>query len=120
MVNNYEFTPEQDKIFAELAKNVRFVGTSILIIVVLKVITFFFVFSTHQILLIVDLLVICGIAISHFFAAKSLKLVVDTKGNDIAHFMNAMKNFNRFYFLYYWAFVIFILSTTLSYILGGV
>ena len=116
MDHNYEFTAEQEKIFADLAKNVRYVGISILTIIALKIIGFFFYLSAEHTLLIVDLLVIFIIALCHFSASKSLQKVVDTEGNDIEHFTNAIKNFNRFYFLYYWAFVIFILSTAFSYL----
>ena len=118
MAQNYEFTAEQDKVFADLAKNVRFVGISILVIIAIKILSFFFYFSTQHVLLVVDLLIIFIIAVSHFSAAKSLQKVVDTQGNDIDHFIKALKNFNRFYFLYYWAFVIFMLSTAFSYLIG--
>lgn len=114
MAQNYEFTEEQNQVFTDLAKNVSFVGKAIAIIVGLVAITFLFQFSSAQSLLVVDLLVVLVIAFSHIKAAKSLRSVATTEGNDIDHLMKAMKNFNRFYFLYYWAFIIFILSSILS------
>lgn len=115
----YEFTEDQNKIVSSLAKNVRLSGISILLIVVLLAISFIFgSFNGTKILYVLDLLVIAIIAFLHFRTSSALKKIVDTEGNDIDHLMQALKSFSSFYGLYYWAFILFIVSFVLSYLAG--
>ena len=105
----YEFTTVQDDIIRSLSKKMNFVGYFYIVasaLVGLAGLGLMFVNAWiglfYMILLTPELL----IGIWTLTAGKSFRLVVDTKGQDIPHLMNALNALRKLYTLTFWILII--------------
>jgi hypothetical protein len=99
----YEFDPEQNALIGSLAAKMRFVGLVLIALGVLALLgsaaTFRDVRDGN--LIIFGLLqVIIGVWTRS--AASSFRQVVETKGSDITHLMDALDDLRKLYALQYW------------------
>jgi type IV secretory pathway component VirB8 len=106
---SYEFTTMQDEIIRSLSKKMKFVGVFYIVVSVivgLSALAFLLISPlvgfVYMILLTPELL----IGIWTLNAAKSFRLVVDTKGHDIPHLINALINLRKLYTLMFWILII--------------
>ncbi|MCX6133229.1 MAG: hypothetical protein NTU47_05370 [Ignavibacteriales bacterium] len=104
----YEFTPAQNDIIRVLARKMKFVGVFYIIascfVALAGVVAFFFsplVGLFYLVLVTPELLI--GIWTIH--AAHSFRLVIDTKGRDIPHLMDALTDLRKLYTLMFWLLV---------------
>ena len=105
----YEFTMAQDDVIRALSKKMKFVGMFYVVvsaIVGLAGLGFMFLNAWiglfYMIMLTPELL----IGIWTLTAAKSFKLVVDTKGHDVPHLMNALNSLRKLYTMMFWILII--------------
>ena len=106
---SYEFTLVQDDLIRALSKKMNFVGYFYIVasaLVGLAGLGLMFVNAWiglfYMILLTPELL----IGIWTLTAGKSFRLVVDTKGHDIPHLMNALGALRELYTLMFWILII--------------
>lgn len=104
----YEFGPAQNDTIRMLAQKMKFVGVFYIIascfVALAGVVAFFFsplVSLFYLVLMTPELLI--GIWTIH--AAQSFKLVIDTKGRDIPHLMDALTDLRKLYTLMFWLLV---------------
>jgi len=105
----FEFTLMQDEVIRSLSKKMNFVGFFYIVasaLVGLAGVGFMFVNAWiglfYMILLTPELL----IGIWTLNAGKSFRLVVDTKGQDIPHLMNAINALRKLYTMMFWILII--------------
>ena len=105
----YEFTPPQDEVIRALSKKMNFVGFFYIVasaLVGLGGLAAMFISAWiglfYMILLTPELL----IGIWTLNAGKSFRLVVDTKGQDIPHLMNAINALRKLYTMMFWILII--------------
>jgi hypothetical protein len=106
---SYEFTSIQDEVIRSLSKKMNFVAYVYIVasvLVGLAGLGFMFLNAWvglfYMILLTPELL----IGIWTLNAGKSFRLVVDTKGHDIPHLMNALHSLRKLYTLMFWILII--------------
>jgi len=96
----YEFTSAQGDVLIDLVRKMRFVGLLMIAIGVLNPILTWVEF--HGIALDITFLIYILIGVWTYSASKSFRKVVDTKGNDINHLMDAIETLRRIYgFIFY-------------------
>jgi hypothetical protein len=105
----FEFTLMQDEVIRSLSKKMKFVGFFYIIasaLVGLAGVGFMFVNAWiglfYMILLTPELL----IGIWTLNAGKSFRLIVDTKGQDVPHLMNALNALRKLYTMMFWILII--------------
>jgi hypothetical protein len=101
----YEFTPSQDDIIATLAKKMKFVGVFYLVASAIVALAGFVAFFFSPLVALFYLLMVTPellIGIWTVHAAHSFKLVVETKGRDIPHLMDALTDLRKLYTLMFW------------------
>lgn len=108
-VPGYEFTLAQDEVIRALSKKMNFVGYFYIVasaLVGLAGLSLMFVNAWiglfYMILLTPELL----IGLWTLNAGKSFRLVVDTKGHDIPHLMQALGSLRKLYTLMFWILII--------------
>jgi hypothetical protein len=108
-VQAYEFTPAQDSIIRALSKKMNFVGYFYIVVSALVGLAGLgllfinaFLGLFYMVLLTPELL----IGIWTLTAGKSFRMVVDTKGQDIPHLMNALDSLRKLYTLTFWILII--------------
>lgn len=96
----YEFTSAQGDLIADLARKMRFVGLLMIAVGILNPILTWIAF--HAIALDITFLIYILIGAWTWSASGSFQKVVDTKGKDINHLMDAMESLRRIYgFIFY-------------------
>lgn len=97
----YEFNQAENRVFAGLARRMRFVG---LIITAIGGFSLVAGFSTQisltQVIAAVVYLLIGAFTVS---AATEFRRVVQTQGSDISHLMEALSSLRKVYAILYWA-----------------
>lgn len=105
----YEFTMAQDDVIRALSKKMKFVGAFYVVvsaIVGLAGLGFMFLNAWIGLFYMVMLTPELLIGIWTLTAAKSFKLVVDTKGHDVPHLMNALNSLRKLYTMIFWILII--------------
>ena len=105
----YEFTMGQDDIIRSLSKKMKFVGVFYVVvsaIVGLAGLGFMFLNAWIGLFYMIMLTPPLLIGIWTLNAAKSFKLVVDTKGHDVPHLMNALNSLRKLYTMIFWILII--------------
>ena len=96
----YEFTSAQGDLISDLARKMRFVGLLMIVVGVLNPLLTWVAF--HAIALDITFLIYILIGAWTWSAAGSFKKVVDTKGKDVNHLMEALERLRRIYgFIFY-------------------
>jgi hypothetical protein len=106
---SYEFTMVQDEVIRALSKKMNFVGYFYIVASVMVglaglglMFVNFLVGFVYMIFLTPELL----IGIWTLNAGKSFRLIVDTKGQDIAYLMSALNSLRKLYTLMFWILII--------------
>jgi hypothetical protein len=106
---SYEFTLVQDDIIRTLSKKMKFVGYFYLVVsglIGLAGLAFMFLNAWIGLLYLIMMTPELLIGIWTLNAGKSFRLVVDTKGHDIPHLMNALNSLRKLYTLMFWILII--------------
>ncbi len=120
-LENYEFTTEQNDLIADLARKMKGVGIFMAAIGALAVAGC----VTSALRTRPDLAVVLALTAAFFIAIASwtvkagreFRRIVDTRGNDIHHTMNALAQLRRFYTLHFWLIIVYLALIILA-ILG--
>jgi hypothetical protein len=101
----YEFTPPQNQNIRRLSRKMKFVGVFYIVgaalFGALGVVAYFFM-PLAAIVYVVAMIPELLIGVWTTKAASSFRKIVDTKGHDIPHFMNAVTSLRKLYTLQYW------------------
>jgi hypothetical protein len=105
----YEFTPPQNQTICRLSSKMKFVGVFYFVAAALfgalGVVTYFFI-PLAAIVYVVAMIPELLIGVWTTKAASSFRNIVDTKGHDIPHLMNAVISLRKLYTLQYWLLII--------------
>ncbi len=102
----YEFTPAQDQVMADLAKKMSLVGKVLLVFGVIGVIAGLLLITSGGVGALIQGTLNIFIGLWTARASRSFSAIVETKGNDIHHLMNAMENLSKRYGLEYYIIII--------------
>jgi hypothetical protein len=103
----FEFTPEQNALFRDLAGKMRFVGIAAAVIGMLNLLRVFA--GDHQAVINGIIFLLSGVWTGG--AAMSFRLIADTK--DVNHLMNAVGELRKLYRLYYFLVILLALAVLL-------
>lgn len=106
---SYEFTLVQDDVIRSLSKKMNFVGLFYIVVsalVGLAGLGFMFLNAWIGLLYMIMLTPELLIGIWTLNAGKSFRLIVDTKGHDIPHLMNALNALRKLYTLTFWLLIV--------------
>ena len=120
-LDSYEFTAEQNRLIADLARKMKGVALFMATIGAMA----FAGCVTSALRDRPDLAVIAALAAAFFLAiaiwtfraGREFRRVVDTRGQDIPHTMNALAQLRRFYTLHFWLIIVYLVLIVLA-ILG--
>ena len=120
-LDSYEFTAEQNQLIADLARKMK--GVAIFMAAIGAMALAGCVTSALRAR--PDLAVIAALAAAFFLAiafwtfraGREFRRVVDTRGHDIPHTMNALAQLRRFYTLHFWLIIVYLVLIVLA-ILG--
>ncbi len=102
----YEFTPAQDQLIADLARKMRFVGFFSLLIGSLGVAWMIVAWVKGLFLVDISTLILLFLGFWTLGAARAFQDVADTQGRDISHIMQALGEMRGMYSLLYWLLII--------------
>ncbi len=120
-LESYEFTADQNQLIADLAGKMKGVGIFMAAIGALAVAGC----VTSTLRSRPDLAVVLALVAAFFLAiaswtvkaSREFRRIVDTRGNDIPHTMNALAQLRRFYTLHFWLIIVYLVLIVLA-ILG--
>ncbi len=120
-LESYEFTAEQNELIADLARKMKGVGIFMAAIGALALAGC----VTSALRARPDLAVMLALGAAFFLAIASwtvkagreFRRIVDTRGSDIPHTMNALAQLRRFYTLHFWLIIVYLVLIGLA-ILG--
>jgi hypothetical protein len=98
----YEFTPEQERLIADLAAKMRFVGFFAVLFGLLGVALMIYVWVLGILWVDVGTLVLFLLGFWVLGAARSFRAVAETQGHDVTHLMHALGDLHRMFALLYW------------------
>lgn len=113
----YEFTPPQNQNIRLLAGKMKFVGVFYIVAAVLfglLGVGAFFVMPMVGIIYVIAMIPELLIGIWTTKAASSFHKIVETKGHDIPHLMNAVASLRKLYTLQYWLLIIALMLIVVS------
>ncbi|MCU0427516.1 MAG: hypothetical protein MUF71_18025 [Candidatus Kapabacteria bacterium] len=111
---SYEFTPEQNSLFSNLASKLKTVGITFIILGVLQSFLAFANNGTFGIITgVLGGILFAVIGVLMVNAASSFKLIVDTEGQDISNLMQALNSLLSMYTIQFWALVVSIILVLL-------
>jgi hypothetical protein len=113
----YEFTPLQNENIRRLSSKMKFVGIFYIVAAVLfgtLGVAALFVMPLAGIIYIIAMIPELLIGIWTTKAASSFRMIVDTKGHDIPHLMNAVVSLRKLYTLQYWLLIIALMLIVVS------
>jgi len=123
--SEFEFTEPQNEVMGDLAGKMKFVGTLLMVLGVLVVLTgigTMFVDGAAGVLNIIVGVVYLLLGWWTRAASASFQEVVDTEGQDITNLMAALGELRRLYSLQYWIFLILLVMVVIGIvvaIIGG-
>ncbi len=107
VTRQYEFTPDQDVLIADLASKMKFVGVFSLFVAILGLIRMVVVFvKTRDVLVDISAIVLVFVGLWTISAGKSFADVAQTRGRDITHLMLALNDLRNLYRLLYWLLIV--------------
>jgi len=113
----YEFSPAQNEIVEDLAKKMRFVGLMGIILGLVSLLGgvagLFTAKEAAGVTSVVQGLMLLVVGVWTRSAGSGFQTIVDTRGSDIAHLMNALTELRRIYSLQRVVFVVAILVLVL-------
>ncbi len=124
MAEQYEFNDEQNQAIGSLSHKMKVVSVFMIVIAILSIVGAIIpMFKGMSSLAqlgpdLVGSLVSLLIGVWGLNAARSFQEVVDTKGNDIDHMMDAVGNLNKLVGFAYWLLMIFIFVLLLGVFFG--
>lgn len=111
---SYEFTPEQNTLFSNLAAKLRIVGIAFMVLGVLQSFLAFVNNGTFGVITgVLGGILFAVIGVLMVNAASSFKLIVDTEGQDISNLMQALSSLLSMYTIQFWALVVSVLLVLL-------
>lgn len=111
---SYEFTPEQNTLFSNLAAKLRIVGIAFMVLGVLQSFLAFVNNGTFGVITgVLGGVLFAVIGVLMVNAASSFKLIVDTEGQDISNLMQALRSLLSMYTIQFWALVVSVLLVLL-------
>lgn len=111
---SYEFTPEQNTLFSNLAAKLRIVGIAFMVLGVLQSFLAFVNNGTFGVITgVLGGVLFAVIGVLMVNAASSFKLIVDTEGQDISNLMQALSSLLSMYTIQFWALVVSVLLVLL-------
>lgn len=102
----YEFTPAQDQLIADLARKMRFVGFFALLVGGLGVAAMIVALVRQRIAYNLDAIIWLFLGFWTLGAARAFQDVSDTQGRDITHLMQALAELRSLYSLLYWLLIV--------------
>lgn len=114
----YEFTPEQDRLIADLAGKMRFVGFFALFIGALGLGLMIYVWTRGVLYVDVGILVLAFLGFWTLGAARSFQDVADTEGRDVSHLMRALGELRSMFALLYWILLVGIVLVAILFFLA--
>ncbi len=120
-LDSYEFTAEQNQLIADLARKMKGVAVFMAAVGALALVGCLTTALRHR----PDLAVVTALAAGFFLAiatwtfqaGREFSRIVDTRGHDIPHTMNALAQLRRFYTLHFWLIIVYLALIVLA-ILG--
>jgi hypothetical protein len=117
----YEFTPEQDRLFENLASKMNFAGMFFLALGVVGVVAMIYFWVRREAFYLdVSSLILLFIGFWTMGAARAFRDVAETKGRDISHLMRALGELYSLYALIYWVLIVAVFVFVLSFVLISV
>jgi hypothetical protein len=117
----YEFTPEQDRLFADLGSKMGFAGIFFLVLGVVGIAAMIYVWIAYRVFYIdVSSIVLVFVGLWTIGAARSFRDVAATRGRDISHLMSALTDLHSLYALLYWILIVAVFLFALSFVLVSV
>lgn len=113
----YEFTAAQNSTIEVLARRMKFLGILNMVFagfVALGGMFKLFQSPTEALVLFLEVALFAFMGLWNYRGAASFQLIVQTRGHDITHLMNALEELRRIYNLQYWLMVIVIGLTALG------
>lgn len=121
----FEFDAQQDQTIGTLAGRMKALGLVYIVMGVCVGLMAVFALLTQffaGLIVGAETAVVLFIGIWSFQAAKSFRQIVDTKGNDMMHLMNALESLRKLYNLQFWlliaGLVIFVLAIVIVMAVG--
>lgn len=125
---DYEFSAEQNEIFQGLSKKMKFVGGTLVVIAIIYFAAGLFPFTQKSMPGWYGIGSICAqliagalylaLGIFAIRAAKSFRMIVETKGSDIRYLMDALTFLLKNYRIQYWVIVVAVILLVIA--LGAV
>ena len=120
-LDSYEFNAEQNELIADLARKMKTVGIFMAAIGALTAIGCLTSAMRARLDLAIALALaaafLIAVATWTLMAGREFRRIVDTRGNDIPHTMNALAQLRRFYTLHFWLIIVYLVLIVLA-ILG--
>lgn len=113
----YEFTPEQDRLIADLAGKMRVVGFFSLFIGVLGLSLMVYAWIRGVRYLDAGSLILFCLGLWTLGSARSFQEVAETEGRDVSHLMKALGELRNMFGLLYWILIVGIVLVVVAFFL---